>query len=67
MLLRFPVGRGRRRHALRLCKEMGLSPLLAAAGAQVEPWTWAAARAALQQAAVLPLFEGRLNTGESPI
>lgn len=67
VLLRFPVGRGRRRHALRLCKEMGLSPLLAAAGAQVEPWTWAAARAALQKAAVLPLFEGRLNTGESPI
>jgi hypothetical protein len=33
----------------------------------VEPWTWAAARAALQQAAVLPLFEGRLGAEEPPI
>ena len=53
VLLRYPVGRGRKRHAQRLCKELGLPLGLSAVGARVEPWSWEAARAALLAAAPL--------------
>lgn len=48
VVLRFPVGRGRRRFALRVCDELGLPPSLARGVRDLEPWSYAAVRAALQ-------------------
>ena len=47
VVLRFPVGRGRKRFALRVCDEMGVSPKYAAETLQIEPWTYEAVRAAI--------------------
>ena len=51
VLLRFPVGRGRRRYALTLCDELGLDRSLARATTELEPWSYASVRAALVAAA----------------
>jgi energy-coupling factor transporter ATP-binding protein EcfA2 len=47
MLLRFPVGRGRRRYVLRMCDELGIDRVHARAAAALDPWTYAQAREAL--------------------
>lgn len=47
VLLRFPVGRGRRRFELRVLEELGLPAAALRAYAPPEPWTYAAVRAAL--------------------
>jgi hypothetical protein len=44
VVLRFPVGRGRLRFALRVCNELGLSADYAKATEDLEPWTYAAVR-----------------------
>jgi hypothetical protein len=44
VVLRFPVGRGRMRFALRVCNELGLSADHAEATEELEPWTYAAVR-----------------------
>lgn len=46
--LRFPVGRGRRRYALRLCVELGLDPRHALRADAIEPWTYDAALCCLK-------------------
>lgn len=48
VLLRFPVGRGRRRYALSVCDELNIDPARARATASIEPWTYAAVREALR-------------------
>ncbi len=45
VVLRFPVGRGRKRFALRVCDELGLAPAYAEDTEHIEPWTYAAVRA----------------------
>ena len=40
VVLRFPVGRGRRRYMVRVCDELGLDRHHARAFAEVEPWTY---------------------------
>lgn len=40
VVLRFPVGRGRRRYAVRVCKELGIDTCHARAAAELEPWTY---------------------------
>jgi len=47
MVLRFPVGRGRRRYVLRMCDELGVDRAHARAAASMDPWTYALARRAL--------------------
>ena len=47
IVLRFPVGRGRRRFALRVCDEMGLDPTHARSVKGLDPWTYGRVRAAL--------------------
>jgi hypothetical protein len=47
ILLRFPEGRGRRRFALLVCEELSLPAELARAVVEIEPWTYATARALL--------------------
>jgi len=42
VLLRFPVGRGRRRHVLRACEARGLDFGAARAAVELEPWSYAA-------------------------
>ena len=46
--LRFPVGRGRRRFALRACEELGLDRSVVSCVRGLEPWSYAAVRAALR-------------------
>jgi RecA/RadA recombinase len=48
VLLRFPLGRGRRRFALGVCEELGLEPSRARAATRLEPWSYAGARAHLE-------------------
>jgi len=45
--LRFPVGRGRRRFVLRLCDELGVGRERIDDALALDPWSYAAARAAL--------------------
>lgn len=45
--LRFPVGRGRRRTAVRFCEELDMDRVYARRVVDLEPWTYARARAAL--------------------
>jgi len=47
IVLRFPVGRGRRRFALKVCDELGLARSLARGLATLEPWTYQTVRAQL--------------------
>lgn len=47
MVLRFPVGRGRRRYVLRMCDELGVDRAHARAASALDPWTYALARRAL--------------------
>lgn len=47
VLLRFPVGRGRRRYVLRMCDELGVDRIHAREAAALDPWTYAKARRAL--------------------
>ena len=51
VLLRFPVGRGRRRHALRVCEELGLDRALARRVAALQPWSYEAVRVRLLELA----------------
>lgn len=44
VLLRFPVGRGRRRYALRVCDELGLDHTLARTTVELSPWSYEAVR-----------------------
>jgi len=44
VVLRFPVGRGRKRFALRVCDELGLAASYAEDTIDLEPWTYAAVR-----------------------
>ena len=44
VVLRFPVGRGRKRFALKVCDELGLAPVYAEDTEHIEPWTYAAIR-----------------------
>jgi hypothetical protein len=44
VVLRFPVGRGRKRFALRVCDELGLAASYAEGTVELEPWTYAAVR-----------------------
>ncbi len=46
--LRFPVGRGRRRYAVRVCKELGLDTRHARVAAQLEPWSYDAVEETLR-------------------
>lgn len=41
VLLRFPVGRGRRRYVLERCRDRGIPYARARAAATLEPWTYA--------------------------
>ena len=47
VVLRFPVGKGRKRFALRVCEELGLEASCAADTEHIEPWTYAAVRSAI--------------------
>ncbi len=49
IVLRFPVGRGRRRFARKLAAELGLEDGEARGLATLEPWTYARVRAALER------------------
>jgi len=48
LLLRFPVGRGRRRFALRMCEELGVDTTHARVVVNLEPWTYGRVRAVLR-------------------
>ena len=45
--LRFPVGRGRRRFALKVCDELGLDAIYARRMVSMEPWSYTAVRQSL--------------------
>ncbi len=45
--LRFPVGRGRRRYALKVCDELGVSSSYARQMVNLEPWSYTAVRDSL--------------------
>ena len=45
--LRFPVGRGRRRFALKVCDELGLDATYARRMVSMEPWSYTAVRQSL--------------------
>ena len=47
MVLRFPVGRGRRRYVLRMCDELGIERSHARAATVLDPWSYAGARRTL--------------------
>lgn len=49
IVLRFPVGRGRRRFARKLAAELGVEPGAARGLATLEPWTYAHVRAELER------------------
>lgn len=51
LLLRFPVGRGRRRYVVQRCQERGLPFPEARAAVTMEPWSYAAVEAALDRLA----------------
>jgi hypothetical protein len=50
-VLRFPVGRGRRRFANRICDELGYDRQLATEMALLDPWSYSAVRARLERMA----------------
>ena len=45
VMLRFPVGRGRKRYALRVCDELGLPAHCASGTESLDPWTYDTVRA----------------------
>lgn len=47
VLLRFPVGKGRRRHVKERCGALGIAPSRAGELADLDPWTYAGVEAAL--------------------
>jgi len=47
--LRFPVGRGRRRFAMKICDELGVNTCHARQMASLDPWSYGAVRDALAQ------------------
>ena len=47
VVLRFPVARGRKRYALRVCEELGLPAHCASGMESLDPWTYEAVRAEL--------------------
>ena len=47
VVLRFPIGRGRKRFALRVCHELGVSMEYARDTEHIDPWTYAAVREAI--------------------
>jgi hypothetical protein len=49
VVLRFPVGRGRRRFALRVCAELGIDAAHARGVRDLDPWTYDTVRAALRE------------------
>ena len=49
MVLRFPVGRGRRRYVMRICDELGVDRAHARAATALQDWTYAAARRTLME------------------
>lgn len=49
LLLRFPVGKGRRTHVTERCRARGLDPSLAAEAVHLEPWTYAGVEAVLDR------------------
>lgn len=49
MVLRFPVGRGRRRYVLRICDELGVDRAHARSATVLEHWTYASARRTLME------------------
>lgn len=51
-LLRFPVGRGRRRYVQQECRRVGVPFSAARAQVGVEPWTYAGVRSAIEALAV---------------
>jgi hypothetical protein len=64
LVLRFPVGRGRRRFANRICDELGYDRQLAMEMALLEPWTYSAVRARLERMA--PRKTARKSDRQSP-
>jgi hypothetical protein len=48
LTLRFPAGRGRQRHAVRRCRELGLDPVVGRRLEIGEPWTYARVERALR-------------------
>ena len=49
VVLRFPVGRGRLRHARRVCEELGIAASHAADTVHLDPWTYERVRARLNE------------------
>lgn len=49
VLLRFPVGRGRRRYVLRMCDEIGIDRAHSRAASILDPWSYASARRVLME------------------
>ena len=47
VVLRFPIGRGRKRFALRVCDELGVSMEYARDTEHIDPWTYAVVREAI--------------------
>ena len=45
--LRFPVGRGRRRYALKLCEELNIDTSYARQSVNIDPWSYTAVRDSL--------------------
>ena len=54
VLLRFPVGRGRRRFVQQECRRLSIPFSLAREHVMAEPWTYASVRAAIEALAVGP-------------
>jgi hypothetical protein len=48
LLLRFPIGRGRRRFALTVCEELGVDAVHARSVVTLEPWSYGRVRAVLR-------------------
>lgn len=51
LLLRFPVGKGRRTHVKNRCLERGIDPTLAAEATRIDPWTYSGVEAVLDRVA----------------
>ncbi len=64
VVLRFPVGRGRRRFANRICDELGYNRQLATEMALFEPWSYSAVRERLQ--GLVPRKTSRRSDRQSP-
>jgi sigma54-dependent transcription regulator len=52
--LRFPVGRGRRRYAVKICDELGVNTCHARQMVSLDPWSYTAVRDALAQLVETP-------------